>query len=91
MDHTDAANSDTDVTSEEVGTVIAKVSSEVAESRGGEFVDGALALSFGEEADGVETGFLGKSLRYASEDIFEESALTLLVSKTDGLVMPVTF
>ena len=91
MDHADAANSDIDVTSQEVETVIAKVSPEVAESRGGEFVDGALALSFGEDAGGVETGFLGKSLRYASEDIFEESALTLLVSETDGLVLPVTF
>ena len=91
VDHTDVANSDTDMTSEEVESVIPKVSPEVAESRGGEFVDGALTFTLGEDADGVETGFLGKSLRYTSEDVFEESALTLFASETDVLVLPATF
>ena len=91
MDHTDVANSDTDMTSEEVESVIPKVSPEAAESRGGEFVDGALVLTLGEDADGVETGFLGKSLRYTSEDVFEESALTLFASEKDVLVLPATF
>ena len=69
-----------------------KVSAQVAESRGGEFVDGAIAFSVEEESEGVETGFLGKSLRYSSENaVFEESALTILSSQAEEPVAPVTF
>jgi hypothetical protein len=68
------------------------VSSAVAESRGGEFVDGAIALTFSDEADGVVTGFMGKSIRFASEDTtFEESALTLYAADSEQPVHPVTF
>ena len=91
VDLPNATNPNAGVASVKAESVMTQVSPEVAESRGGEFVDGALTLTLGEDADGVETGFLGKSLRYASEDIFEESALTLLASDTDGPVLPVTF
>jgi hypothetical protein len=68
------------------------VSSAVAESRGGEFVDGAIALTFSDEVDGVVTGFMGKSIRFASEDTtFEESALTLYAADSEQSVNPVTF
>ena len=90
--HSGSPVSQTGVVSQESHVKIDKVSSEVAESRGGEFVDGAIALSVGEDADGVETSFLGKSLRYSSKDaVFEESALTLLSSKPDQPILPVTF
>ena len=69
-----------------------QVSSAVAESRGGEFVDGAIALTFSDDLDGVVTGFMGKSIRFASEDAtFEESTLTLFASDSDQPVHPVTF
>ena len=69
-----------------------QVSSAVAESRGGEFVDGAIALTFREEIDGVVTGFTGKSIRFTSADAtFEESALTLFLPDSDEQVNPVTF
>ena len=69
-----------------------QVSTAVAESRGGEFVDGAIALTFSDDLDGVVTGFMGKSLRFASADAtFEESALTLYASDSDQQVNPVTF
>lgn len=69
-----------------------QVSTAVAESLGGEFVDGAIALTFSDDLDGVVTGFMGKSLRFASEDAtFEEFALTLYASDSDQPVHPVTF
>ncbi len=58
----------------------------------GEFVDGAIALTFSDEAEGVVTRFMGKSIRFASEDAtFEESSLTLYASDPEQPVHPVTF
>ncbi len=80
------------IASENMGNPLLQVSSAVAESRGGEFVDGAIALTFSDEAEGVVTGFMGKSIRFASEDAtFEESSLTLYASDPEQLVHPVTF
>ena len=80
------------IASENMGNPLLQVSSAVAESRGGEFVDGAIALTFSDEAEGVVTGFMGKSIRFASEDAtFEESALTLYASDSEQPVHPVTF
>lgn len=80
------------ISSENVGDPFLQVSSAVAESRGGEFVDGAIALTFREDVEGVVTGFMGKSIRFASADAtFEESALTLYSSDSDQQVNPVTF
>ena len=77
---------------ENMGDPLLQVSSAVAESRGGEFVDGAIALTFSDETEGVVTGFMGKSIRFASEDAtFEESALTLYASDSEQPVHPVTF
>ena len=75
-----------------VGDPFLQVSPAVAESRGGEFVDGAIALTFREDIDGVVTGFMGKSIRFASADAtFEESVLTLYASDSDQQVNSVTF
>jgi hypothetical protein len=80
------------IASGNVDDPLLQVSSAVAESRGGEFVDGAIALTFSDEAEGVVTGFMGKSIRFASEDAtFEESALTLYASDSEQPVHPVTF
>lgn len=70
-----------------------QVSPAVAESRGGEFVDGAIVLTYSDEVDGVVTGFMGKSIRFASEDdsTFEESTLSLYSSGAEQPVHPVTF
>ena len=80
------------IASGNVGDPLLQVSSAVAESRGGEFVDGAISLTFSDETEGVATGFMGKSIRFASEDAtFEESALTLYASDSEQPVHPVTF
>jgi len=80
------------IASGNVGNPLPQVSSAVAESRGGEFVDGAIALTFSDEAEGVVTGFMGKSIRFASEDAtFEESVLTLYAPDAEQPVYPVTF
>ena len=80
------------IASENMGDPLLQVSSAVAESRGGEFVDGAIALTFSDEAEGVVTGFMGKSIRFASEDAtFEESSLTMYASDPEQPVHPVTF
>ncbi len=80
------------IASQNMGNPLLLVSSAVAESRGGEFVDGAIALTFNDDVDGVVTGFMGKSIRFASEDAtFEEFALTLYASDSEQPVHPVTF
>ena len=69
-----------------------QVSSAVAESRDGEFVDGAIELTFADDVDGVVTGFMGKSIRFASDEAtFEESTLPLFASDSVQQVNPVTF
>lgn len=72
---------------------VALVSLEVAESRGAEFSEGAIKLTVEDEADGVKTEFLGKSLRYelTEEVIFEDAAYTLLPSQSDEPARPITF
>ena len=80
------------IASQNIGDPLLLVSPAVAESRGGEFVDGAIALTFSDEVEGVVTGFMGKSIRFASADAtFEESVLTLYASDSKQPVHPVTF
>jgi hypothetical protein len=80
------------IVSENMGAPFLQVSSAVAESRGGEFVDGTIDLTFSNETEGVVTGFMGKSIRFASEDAtFGESAFTLYASDSEQPAHPVTF
>ena len=80
------------IASQNIGDPLLLVSPAVAESRGGEFVDGAIALTFSDDVEGVVTGFMGKSIRFASADAtFEESVLTLYASDSKQPVHPVTF
>ncbi|MDE0577346.1 MAG: hypothetical protein OSB39_10395 [Opitutales bacterium] len=93
LDSTDALTVNAPlITSPHMGDPLLLVSPAVAESRGGEFVDGAIALTFSDEVEGVVTGFMGKSIRFASADAtFEESVLTLYASDSEQPVHPVTF
>ena len=93
LDPTDALTVNApQIASKNMGDPLLLVSPAVAESRGGEFVDGAIALTFSDDLDGVVTGFMGKSIRFASEDAtFEEFALTLYASDSDQPVHLVTF
>lgn len=93
LDPTDALTVNApQIASKNMGDPLLLVSPAVAESRGGEFVDGAIALTFSDEVEGVVTGFMGKSIRFASADAtFEESVLTLYASDSEQPVHPVTF
>jgi hypothetical protein len=93
LDSTDALTVNAPlIASQNMGDPLLLVSPSVAESRGGEFVDGAIALTFSDDVEGVVTGFMGKSIRFASTDAtFEESVLTLYASDSKQPVHPVTF